>query len=106
MSLFRCRSHARIPGLIQSSLTLRFSSAEAAAVTSDSDEGGAVKPFSAIPGPKPLPILRNLLELRKNLPRLHLYLEECHKKYGKIFKLETPGKSIQLDVNYECPVAH
>ena len=73
--------------LIQSA---QFSSAEAAVRRSRKLEGD-VKPFSAIPGPKPLPVLRNLLELRRNLPRMHLYLEECSEKYGKIFKLEAPG---------------
>ena len=93
MQLFRCRRNV-VP-LIQSSLVrTRFYSAEAAAAIRPS--GGfdheEIKPFSAIPGPKPLPVLRNLLEFRKNLPRLHLFLEECYEKYGSIFKLETPGQ--------------
>ena len=53
-----------------------------------------VKPFSAIPGPKPLPLLRNALEFKKNLQRLHVYFEECHEKYGGIFKLEAPGRPV------------
>ena len=81
------RNRRIIVSLIQ---CVRFSSAEAVARSSRELEGD-VKPFSAIPGPKPLPVLRNLLELKRNLPRLGLYLEECYKKYGKIFKLETPG---------------
>ena len=48
-----------------------------------------VKPFGAIPGPKPLPLLRNALEY--DVPKLHVYFEELHKKYGEIFKLEVPG---------------
>ena len=81
------RSRKVIASLIQ---CVRFSSAEAVARNSRELEGD-VKPFSAIPGPKPVPVLRNLLELKRNLLRMDLYLEECYKKYGKIFKLETPG---------------
>ena len=51
----------------------------------------AVQPFSAIPGPKPLPVIRNLLEFRKHFFTLDRYLEECSDKYGEIFKLEAPG---------------
>ena len=69
---------------------MRSSSVEVTAARSREPDGD-VKPFSDIPGPKPLPVLRNLLELKRNLPRLHFYLEECHEKYGNIFKLETPG---------------
>ena len=94
-----CRhNHRIIPSLIQST---RFSSVEAVAERSRELEGD-VKPFSAIPGPKPLPVLRNLLELRRNLPRMHLYLEECYEKYGKIFKLETPGICITPDLQLGC----
>lgn len=73
----------------------RFSSGIPATTSARSEQEPAaepaVKPFSAIPGPKPLPVLRNLLELKKNLPRMHLYLEDCHDIYGEIFKLEAPG---------------
>ena len=51
-----------------------------------------VKPFSAIPGPKPLPVLGNLLEFRKNSTRMSQFLGECYEKYGEIFKLEMPGR--------------
>ena len=50
-----------------------------------------VQPFSAIPGPKPLPILRNALEFKRNVPTLHLYLNDCYEEFGEIFKLEVPG---------------
>ena len=56
-----------------------------------------LKPFSAIPGPKPLPLLRNLLQFKRNSSRLNPYLEECYNKYGEIFKLEAPGQQA-------CPV--
>ena len=52
----------------------------------------AVQPFSAIPGPKPLPVIRNLLKFRKYFFTLDRYLEECSDKYGEIFKLEAPGR--------------
>ena len=52
----------------------------------------AVQPFSAIPSPKPLPVIRNLLEFRKHFFTLDCYLEECSDKYGEIFKLEAPGR--------------
>ena len=72
-----------------------------------------LKPFSAIPGPKPLPLLRNLLQFKKNSSRLNPYLEECYNKYGEIFKLEAPGqcgcvtKSSYKDVNiYSCATQH
>ena len=51
-----------------------------------------LKPLSAIPGPKPLPILRNLLEFRRNSNRLTLFWRECYEKYGEIFKMEAPGR--------------
>ena len=47
-----------------------------------------IKPFSAIPGPKGLPILGNVRELGANSSKLHLYLNQCFKEYGDIFKLK------------------
>ena len=60
-----------------------------AASVSQSNE--RIKPFCDIPGPKPLPILRNLLDFKNNVDRLIYFLEECYEKYGEIFKLEVPG---------------
>ena len=76
--------------------SVRLSSASISTVVPKSSESQGelakmVQPFSAIPGPKPFPVLRNLLEFRKNLLVLDQYLEECSKKYGDIFKLEAPG---------------
>ena len=51
-------------------------------------ETADVKPFSAIPGPKGLPILGNVRELGANFNKLHLYLYQCFKEYGEIFKLK------------------
>ena len=83
-SLIPCRQR-----LLLLTSSVRFAST---ATVSDSREPNLdVKPFSAIPGPKPLPVLRNLLELKRNMTKFHLYFDECHKKYGEIFKLEAPG---------------
>ena len=73
-------------------LRVRFASTSTeAAVREREPADPEIKPFSAIPGPRPLPVLRNLLEMRRNMARFHFYIEECHKKYGEIFKLEAPG---------------
>ena len=50
-----------------------------------------VQHFGKIPEPKPLPVIRNLLQFKRNYPNLHEYLEKCSEEYGDIFKLETPG---------------
>ena len=50
--------------------------------------GKDVKPFSAIPGPRGLPILGNLKDLSANISQLHLYLYRCFKEYGDIFKFK------------------
>ena len=74
------------------SLRVRFASASLeAGVREREPDDPEIKPFSAIPGPKPLPVLRNLLEMRRNMAKLHFYVEECLKKYGEIVKLEAPG---------------
>ena len=79
--------------LILTVLSRTSTSAAARAVPkSDHDSSDSVKPFSAIPGPKPSPVVRNLLEFRRNSKRINKFLEECYRKYGEVFKLETPGK--------------
>ena len=50
------------------------------------------KPFSAIPGPKPLPIIGNVVELNANIKRYNLYTDECFREYGDIFKFSYFGK--------------
>ena len=76
---------------------VKLYSSSALAIHGDSElVKTTVKPFSAIPGPKPLPLLRNALEFKKNLQRLHVYFEECHEKYGEIFKLEAPGRPVDM----------
>ena len=55
----------------------------------------SLKPFSAVPGPRPLPILGNLIEMRKNQERLRLHYEECFLQYGEIFKLRVMGKLLK-----------
>ena len=56
-----------------------------------SEQSSEIKPFSAIPGPKPLPVIGNLLDIKRNLPSMRLYVERCIKEYGGIFKLKYPG---------------
>ena len=48
-------------------------------------------PFSAMPGPKPLPLLGNSLELNKNLENLRLYFQEGFNKFGDIYKIKGTG---------------
>ena len=76
---------------VWSSTFATLSEAEAATSYHAPSDAAAVQPYSAIPGPKPLPLLRNLLKFRKHFFTLHQYLEECSDKYGEIFKLEAPG---------------
>ena len=59
--------------------------------TKQAQASEAVKPFDAMPGPKPLPVLGNLLEIKKNTKRLRYYLHEGLQKYGGIARLRLPG---------------
>ena len=72
-------------------LGARFYS-EAAAPSQNLHVSEGIKPFGEIPGPKPLPIIRNLLDFKRNINRLIDFLEECYNEYGEIFKLEVPGR--------------
>lgn len=74
------------------------SSIASASVPGTTVEWSKIKPFSEIPGPRPLPIVRNIPDFRRNCGRLIYYLEECYEKYGEIFKLEVPGQYIRLHV--------
>ena len=58
--------------------------------------GGGVKPFREMPGPKPMPVLGNLWEVNKNLPKLAMYYHQCLKEFGGIFKLHLPGGRLNL----------
>ena len=50
------------------------------------------KPYSAIPGPKPWPILGNVLEMSANRSYFQTkYIHEGFKKYGDIYKLDAFG---------------
>lgn len=51
-----------------------------------------VKPFSAIPGPKPLPFVGNTIAMAVNSNRYTAFHEECFKEYGDIFKLKLLSK--------------
>lgn len=54
---------------------------------------GECKPFSAMPGPKPLPVVGNMRDMYNNSSTFHLYLDKCFKEYGDIFKLKIFGTS-------------
>ena len=77
--------------VVWSSTFATLSEAQAATRYHEPSDTAAVQPYSAIPGPKPLPLLRNLLKFRKHFFTLNQYLEDCSDKYGEIFKLEAPG---------------
>ena len=62
----------------------------ASAYRVSSDRRG-VKPFREMPGPRPLPILGNFLEVKRNLSQLAMYYHQCLKEFGGIFKLRFPG---------------
>ena len=75
-------------------LTCRFLNKTAAASPAQENATPATsspKPFSAIPGPKPLPLLGNLRDLIPNRGKGFLYFHECFEKYGKIFKYSIMG---------------
>lgn len=82
---------ARIAVELRAPVKLRYTST--AAFTQDFKDRAppVAQPFSAIPGPRPLPVIRNALQFKKNVKKLHIYLDECFDKYGEIFKLEAPG---------------
>lgn len=62
-----------------------------ASAYSTSSDRGEVRPFREMPGPRPLPILGNFLEVKRNLPQLAMYYHQCLKEFGGIFKLRFPG---------------
>ncbi len=52
------------------------------------------KPFNSIPGPKPLPLLGNFLDIakvRKSGENLFEFYDKGFKKYGEILKITLPG---------------
>ena len=52
------------------------------------------KPFNSIPGPKPLPLLGNFLDIvkvRKSGENLFEFYDKGFKKYGEIMKITIPG---------------
>ena len=90
LSLQRSTSCSRV---VLSAVLSRSASASAqpeAAASSDD----TLKPFSAIPGPKPLPVIGNLLDFSRNSKRLNEFFGECYQKYGQVYKLEAPGMNL------------
>jgi len=66
------------------------------AVATAQQSSSAIKqplPFNAMPGPKPIPVMGNALQLKQNVHRLRTYYEECFKKYGDIFRVKALGKN-------------
>lgn len=59
-------------------------------MTALNDAVEATKPFSAVPGPRPLPFLG---DMSVNMHRIPAYHDECFKKYGEIFKLKLLSES-------------
>ena len=53
----------------------------------------AVKDFSEVPGPKPLPFLGNYLHLRGRRRELHKVFSDLRDDYGDICKFHIPGRS-------------
>ena len=93
-----CRVSASRLALTSAATPVRTAASTAARRAPDpfSEEAASSspKPFSAIPGPTPSPLIRNLLDFRRNSKRINQFLGECYKEYGEIFKLEAPGESI------------
>ena len=52
-----------------------------------------LKPFSAMPGPQPWPLVGCIPEVYPIRHTFHQYLDECFRKYGDIFKLKLFGKA-------------
>lgn len=69
----------------------RPAAAVAAAQCRRQSSAAEPKPFSAIPGPKGLPVLGSLLDLRRNTKQMHVFVDDHLKKYGDIVKLKLPG---------------
>ena len=75
-------------------LTCRFLNKAAASSPTQGNAAPATsspKPFSAIPGPKPLPLLGNLRDFIPQEGRFFVYFHECFEKYGEIFKYSIMG---------------
>lgn len=64
-----------------------------------SSGSGSPKEAKEPPGPRPLPILGNLLQL--NLKNLHLSLCDLSKKYGPVFKIHFGPKKIVVLAGYK-----
>ncbi len=76
---------------ISSTVLLTLTSYQSGAGAVEKDELLPL-PFQSMPGPKPLPIVGNSLELKRNLARLRMYFQESFKEYGDIFRVKTVGR--------------
>ncbi|XP_071105203.1 1,25-dihydroxyvitamin D(3) 24-hydroxylase, mitochondrial-like [Haliotis cracherodii] len=50
------------------------------------DHAADVKPFSALPGPKGLPVVGTLFDIMKNSARLNEMIQKRHETYGPIYR--------------------
>ena len=63
---------------------------------STADEKPKVKPFSEIPGPKPLPLLGNYLDIKKNATNTQEFFLDLCKEYGEMVKLTAFGVNLVI----------
>ncbi|XP_046574217.1 1,25-dihydroxyvitamin D(3) 24-hydroxylase, mitochondrial-like [Haliotis rubra] len=85
MSVCRVTGGVRFGQCRSALLVFRRHKATAAAIQSKED-GEAVKPFSALPGPRGLPFIGTLFHTLRNSSRLHESIQDRHKTYGPIFR--------------------
>ncbi|XP_071105191.1 1,25-dihydroxyvitamin D(3) 24-hydroxylase, mitochondrial-like [Haliotis cracherodii] len=80
-----CAWTARARGGEFRTALLAFRRYKATAASIQPKDGG-VKPFSALPGPRGLPIIGTLFHSMRNASRLHESIQERHETYGPIFR--------------------